>query len=122
MKNILFIFLILSPILIGFNYDNYQTQKVWGTYLYAGIVNKFDDKTMTATIEAKEPLEIGDIIEFLLPNKIVKFKIIEMLENNRPTNRVTPTKIFQIKTNQSIPSNCLVRIKRKIWSSNYFLI
>ncbi|MEK6626809.1 MAG: trypsin-like peptidase domain-containing protein, partial [Bdellovibrionota bacterium] len=47
MKNILYIFLILSPILIGFNYDNYQTQKVVHLEFY----NQVDGRVIIQNID-----------------------------------------------------------------------
>lgn len=94
--------------------NNYQTHKEWGTYLFAGIIRSYNNLNNFVTIEAKQPLVTGDIIEIIARSKIIKHKIIKMKKNNKYVSRVTPADLFEIKIiNSSLEDNLIIRIANK---------
>lgn len=96
--------------------EHHQTfaNRTEGTYDFIGIVRGFDQKTMLATIEVKGRIKLGDQIEIVTPQKIIKQKVKNMYDlSGKKINHYNPglTDPVLIKFNHNITTDDILRKK-----------
>ncbi len=92
--------------------QNYKTSTYIRNYDVVGIVKKYDKETKLATIEQRNKVSIGDIIEIVQPGKdFITHTIKTMLdeENKSIINAPHPQMIYKIYIREAIKPNSILR-------------
>ncbi|MGI6485795.1 MAG: peptidase U32 family protein [Tepidanaerobacteraceae bacterium] len=93
--------------------QTYESSSYLAEYDLVGVVLYYDKTTGFATVEERNPLNRGDVIEFLNPKgKNYRQKITELFDNegNRIERAAHPKQIFRIKTD--FPSSQFTILRR----------
>jgi len=96
--------------------QRYDVNAMMQTHTYAGKLVSFDEKTLIAVFQAKNKIDVGDIIEILTPTKTILHKITEMKgKDDELIQTVHPGNgVFKIKLAEKIDSEfCVARWEGK---------
>lgn len=79
---------------------------------FLGVVLDYDEKTNLAKIEQRNYFKKGDCVEFFGPNKIIKYKIKEIFDENMNIIDVVrhPKQIVYIKINEHLKESFFMRV------------
>lgn len=93
------------------NTNNYQSSKETSAYNYIAQVVSYDPKRKIAFLKVKNYLPVASILEFLLPNEIIKYKLTQIIYKNKTVSAAHANYLIHIKIDKNLPVGCLVRTK-----------
>lgn len=91
--------------------NNYQSSKETSAYNYIARVVSYDPKRKIAFLEVKNYLPTASILEFLLPNEIIKHKLNQIIYKNKTVSAAHANYLINISIDKNLPAGCLVRTK-----------
>lgn len=96
--------------------QNYQTSDYKRDYSFVGVVLSYDQKTGIATIEQRNKIVLGDVIEVFGPNSDFFSQTIEKMtdEDGNPIDSAPhPQQIIKIEMKERVEENFLLRKEKK---------
>lgn len=91
--------------------NNYLSSKETSAYNYIARVVSYNPKRKIAFLEVKNYLPAASILEFLLPNEIIKYKLTQIIYKNKTVSAAHANYLINISIDKNLPAGCLVRTK-----------
>lgn len=93
------------------NTNNYETSRSKELYRFVGIVTDYDEGTKMAEIATKNHFEVGDELEIVTPDDIIKLKLKEMTIDGESVEFANANSEIMIQIDQKLPKYSFLRLK-----------
>lgn len=94
--------------------NNYLSAKETSDYSFVGVVKDYDSNTNEATIEVRNFLPSGSILEILTLNKIIKHKLSEIIYKGKKIPTAHANYFIKINISDHLKPGFLIRIKNPL--------